>query len=117
MADSAEINPNALQIRLAGKIRRHRPTGEVEPSAPGGVQPEAYRERDEDREVTLTEREVNALLARNTDLARKVAVDLSEDLVSIKLLVPVDEDFPLLGGQTVRLKAGAPRSWRARRRP
>jgi hypothetical protein len=49
---------------------------------------------------------LNGLLARNTDLARKLAIDLSEDLVSIKLLVPMDPDFPVLGGKTLRFNAG-----------
>jgi hypothetical protein len=71
------------------------------------LEPEPYGERDADREISLTERELNALLAKNTDLARKLAVDLSKDLVSAKLLLPVDEDFPILGGRTVRVRAGA----------
>jgi hypothetical protein len=31
---------------------------------------------------------------------------LSESLVSAKLLVPMDEDFPILGGQVLRVNAG-----------
>ncbi len=75
-------------------------------TARAGLEPEAYSESDSDREVFFTEREFNALLARNPDLARRVAIDFSDDLVSARVLVPLDEDFPLLGGQTVRLKAG-----------
>jgi hypothetical protein len=70
------------------------------------LEPEPYREDDAAREIKLTEREVNALLAKNTDLASKVAIDLSDDLVSAKVLVPVDEDFPILGGRTLRVRAG-----------
>lgn len=69
--------------------------------------PEAYSEDGVKREINFTEKELNALLAKNTDLARKLVIDLSDDLVSIKLLVPMDEDFPVLGGKTLRLKAGA----------
>lgn len=70
------------------------------------LEPEPYSEAGADRTITLSEREVNALLARNTDLARKLAIDLSEDLVSARLLVPVDEDFPIMGGQILKVKAG-----------
>lgn len=70
------------------------------------LEPEPYSEVGVSREIHLTEREVNALLAKNTDLAQRVAIDLADDLVSAKILVPVDEDFPMLGGQVLRLKAG-----------
>jgi hypothetical protein len=35
-----------------------------------------------------------------------LAIDLSDDLVSAKLLLPVDEDFPLLGGKILRVRTG-----------
>ena len=72
----------------------------------GALEPEAYRESDADRVVRFTERELNALLANNTDLASRVAIDLSDDLISAKVLVPMDEDFPVIGGKTLRVKAG-----------
>jgi len=74
--------------------------------APGGVQPEAYSEKGASREINLTERELNGLLARNTDLAHRLAIDLSDNLASAKLIVPVDPDFPILGGKTIRASAG-----------
>jgi hypothetical protein len=70
------------------------------------LKPEPYTEEGIKREISFTERELNALLAKNTDLARRLAVDLSDDLISAKLLLPVDEDFPVLGGQTLRVRAG-----------
>lgn len=70
------------------------------------LEPEPYSEKSIKREIDFTERELNALLAKNTDLARKLAIDLSDDLVSAKLLLPVDEDFPVLGGKTLRFKTG-----------
>lgn len=68
--------------------------------------PEAYSEDGASREIHFSEREVNALLANNTDLAKRVAVDLSNDLISAKILMPMDEDFPMLGGRILRIKAG-----------
>ena len=70
------------------------------------LEPEAYTEKGLKREVVLTERELNALLAKNTDLANKLAVDLSDDLVSVKLLLPVDQSFPIVGGKVLRLNSG-----------
>lgn len=72
----------------------------------GVLKPERYSEVGAKREVSFNERELNALLAKNTDLARKLAIDLSDDLVSAKLLVPMDADFPVLGGKTLRFNAG-----------
>jgi len=68
--------------------------------------PEPYSEKGAEREILLNEKELNALLAKNTNLAKKLAVDLSDNLVSAKLLVPMEEDFPILGGKTLRLNAG-----------
>ncbi|MCK4951387.1 MAG: arginine N-succinyltransferase, partial [Gammaproteobacteria bacterium] len=68
--------------------------------------PERYSEENASRELVLSEKELNALLAKNTDLARKLAIDLSDDLASAKLLIPLDDDFPVLGGKTLRVNAG-----------
>ena len=72
----------------------------------GFLKPEAYSEKNAVREITFTERELNGLLAKNTDLAQKLAIDLANNLVSAKLLIPLEEDFPVLGGKTLRLNAG-----------
>ncbi len=79
------------------------------------LKPEPYSEAGASREVAFTEREINALLAKNTDLARKLAIDLSDDLVSAKLLIPLDEDFPVLGGKTLRVNAGVEMTYKDRR--
>ena len=70
------------------------------------LRPEPYDESEADREISLSERELNSLIAQNTDLATRVAIDLSDDLASARLLIPVDPDFPLLGGKTLRVNAG-----------
>ncbi len=70
------------------------------------LQPERYDESQATREISFSTREINALLARNTDLARKVAIDLSEDMASAKVLIPLDPDLPLLGGRTLKVTAG-----------
>jgi hypothetical protein len=67
---------------------------------------EPYSEEGIKREIGFTERELNGLLAKNTDLAKKLAIDLSDDLISVKLILPVDEDFPIIGGKIIRLRSG-----------
>jgi hypothetical protein len=78
----------------------------------GVLEPEPYSEAGADRTITLSERELNALLARNTDLARKLAIDLSDKLVSAKLLLPIDEDFPFMGGRILKVRAGLELAYR-----
>jgi hypothetical protein len=68
--------------------------------------PEPYAEEGAKREIRLTERELNGLIANHPDTAEKVAVDLSDDLISVKLVLPVDEEVPLLGGKTLKIHMG-----------
>lgn len=39
-------------------------------------------------------------------MAERFAIDLSDNLASAKLLLPVPPDFPLLGGNTIAINAG-----------
>jgi hypothetical protein len=95
-----------VEVNLRGKDILNKPSKADRFDASGALEPEPYSEKNSKREIIFTERELNALLAKNTDLARKLAIDLSDDLVSAKLLVPVDEDFPVLGGKTLRVRTG-----------
>jgi hypothetical protein len=116
-----EFKPVELSAReeqvLDGKLRElgYQPAGPADTTgaarpeefdAQGVLKPERYSEVGARREIEFSERELNALLANNTDLARKLAIDLSGDLVSAKLLVPMEPDFPVLGGKTLRFNAG-----------
>ena len=76
------------------------------------MKPEPYSEIGASREIKLSEREINAMVAKNTDLANKVAVDLADDLISAKVLIPVDPDFPFIGGKTMRIRAGVELAFR-----
>ncbi len=86
-----------------------------QPEQGNTTQPERYSETNANREIILTERELNALLAKNTNLATRLAIDLSQDLASAKLLIPLDEEFPLLGGETLKVTAGLEMSYRGER--
>lgn len=71
------------------------------------LEPEAYQESDAKRTVHFSEKELNAIIAKqNSDLASRFAIDLSDNLASAKILIPLDPDFPIMGGETIRINAG-----------
>lgn len=75
-------------------------------SATAPLEPESYREDDSKREIHLSEKELNALIANDSETAKHMAIDLAKDLVSVKLLVPMAQDFPVLGGKTLQVHVG-----------
>jgi hypothetical protein len=105
------LNPQEEQV-LEQKLQRldfsqrQTPRGSRPASSQPPLTPERYSEEGASREISLSERELNALLANNTDLAQRLAIDLSDNLASAKLLVPLDPEFPILGGKTLKLSAG-----------
>ena len=70
------------------------------------LKPEAYSEVNANREIFFSEREVNAMIAHNTDMANNLVVDLSDNLASAKLLIRTDPDLPLFGDKIVRVNMG-----------
>jgi len=68
--------------------------------------PTPYSEENASREIVFSEREVNALIGRNPDLAGKAAIDLADNLVSATILIPTNPDVPLIGGRGIRVKLG-----------
>lgn len=72
-----------------------------------GAAPEPYSEEGASREVFLSERELNGMIAKDPELATNFALDLADDLVSFTLLVPVPQDFPVMAGRIVRVRGGA----------
>ena len=99
-----EREERTLQVKLDRLDVRAPPPAAAESGAP--LEPEPYGEEGVDRTIRFTERELNALLAKNTDLADKMVIDLSPGLVSAKLRIPLDEDLPVMGGKILRVKAG-----------
>ncbi len=76
------------------------------PNEPAPLEPEPYVEDDSQRVVSFSEKELNGLLANNTNLASRLAIDLSDNLASARLLIPMEEGFPVVGGKTIRIDAG-----------
>ena len=114
-----DFKPVALSAREQGQLdaklrqlgvnpRELLPNAEREDQydAEGRLVPEKYSEDPEKREIRMSERELNALIANNPELARRLAIDLSDNLASAKLLIPVDPDMPVLGGRILRVNAG-----------
>lgn len=90
---------HALGIEIGTPVKVDTPKGELVP--------EKYSETNASHQITFTEREVNALVANgNADMASRVAIDLSPDLVSAKALVPLDSELPIVGGKILRISAG-----------
>ena len=113
--DSFSESTQAHGKIAAGSVAQPQPRTDASRNnfdAQGALKPEAYSEQEANREITFTEREINGLLANNTDLAEKIAVDLDKDLVSLRLLLPIDPDFPIMGGKTLRVRAGAELAYR-----
>jgi hypothetical protein len=116
--EPVELNHAEQQV-LAAKVKnlhfelRTTPPSKKNSAAERPVlEPQRYSEVGASREVSFSEREINALIANNTDLASKVAVDLSQDLVSVRILIPLDPEMPIMGGKTLKASAGLELAYR-----
>jgi len=98
------------QVELGNKLKAIGVVTDA-PVPPSGqsprAMPEAYSEQGASRTVDFSERELNGLIAKDSELANNLALDLSDDLVSFTLLVPVPQDFPVMPGRIVRVRGGA----------
>lgn len=96
------------EAAFAEKLARLEAAGaSAAPPGSNVAEPEPYSEDDAKREIRITERELNAIIDKNPEWADRVAIDISRDLLSVVLLVPVDPEFPVIGGTTARITAGA----------
>ena len=97
----------SLEVKL-DRLQFSGPAGDGDD--PGAVKP--YSEEGADRTIRFSEKEINSLLAEEEETAKRVSLKLSDDLVTLRLVVPVDEEAPVLGGRTLRLKAGVTLAYR-----
>jgi hypothetical protein len=110
--EPVELNVEEQQV-LTAKLERigiaaqEENLAETTPSALDDTTPEPYSEDSAKRRIRLTERELNALLAKGTDLGERVVIDLADNVASAKILIDLDPDFPFLGGKTLKVNAGA----------
>lgn len=61
-------------------------------------------ELDQRLSITISERELNGLLHKNTSLDNIAALELAKDALAARVVIPLDDDLPILGGKTIRLK-------------
>jgi hypothetical protein len=101
-----EFTPVTLSAKEQQRLDRKLNRIGVQTERTGALEPEPYSEADARREVFFTEKEINAMLAHNTDLANKLAIDLSGNLASAKLLIDLDPEMPFVGGKTLKVTAG-----------
>ncbi len=94
------------QVLKAKLSRLEHFRGNVAVSPGAFPPPEPYTEKEGSREVAFSARELNGLLAGEPALAHRLAFVLSDNLLSARLLVPIDPDIPLLGGKTLPVTAG-----------
>ena len=92
-------------LRKPHNAKEKHPGGNM-PVTSDRLKPVPYTEEGARREISLTEKELNAIIARNPEMARRVAIDLSEGLVSIQLIIPVHDQVILFGGTTLRIHMG-----------
>lgn len=104
------VEQQILDVKMAPLLHAANANPSVSPtSLPTSdtpLEPEPYSEIGANRDIRLTEREINALLARDAEMGKRVAVDLADDLVSVKLVVPVNDEMPLVGGKMLKLNFG-----------
>ena len=106
------LNVCLERVSASGIVKEKPSLKKAKPDQPStSLDPEPYSEEHAKREISLSEKELNALIAKDPETAKRVAIDLADDLVSVKLLVPVDDDFPILGGKTLRLFFGVTLSY------
>ena len=107
-SETQQLNQKLQVLGIQPYTRPNSPPAntELQEKEEENLEPEPYSEDPEKRKINLSEKELNALLANNTDLAKRLAIDLSENLASAKMLIPMDKDFPILGGKTLRVNAG-----------
>ena len=113
MFEPTRLNVAELEVlnaKMAPLLHRDvavpRASKVVQPTTGKPLEPEPYTEREASRDIQLTEREVNALLASDPEMAKHIAVDLADDLVSVKLVVPVNKEMPVVGGRMLKLTFG-----------
>lgn len=99
-----QVKLSALEQSAKTSKKHQKPAGEIDYEN-GRLKPEQYSEKNATREVLLNERELNSLIT-DPKLARNVAIDLADDQLSVKVLMPMDPDLPILGGKTIKLHFG-----------
>ncbi|RVU32366.1 arginine N-succinyltransferase [Neptunomonas marina] len=103
--DTKPLSPQEQQV-LSDKFRVIGISYSASADAGATLEPAPYTEKGAVRTVTFTERELNGMIAESPEWAGKLSIDLSDHLASARLAIPLDPDFPLLGGKTLHVHTG-----------
>lgn len=114
-SEEQQLERKLDRLERSGGGQRPAPERTIERPTAEDLRPEPYSEEGASREIRLTEREINGMIGQNPDLATRMVVDFSDNLVSVKLLIPVDPDFPIMGGKILKVRAGAELAFRNQR--
>ena len=114
-SEEQQLERKLDRLERAGEGRRPASERAIERPTAEDLRPEPYSEEGASREIRLSEREINGMIGQNPDLATRMVVDFSDNLVSVKLLIPVDPDFPIMGGKILKVRAGAELAFRNER--
>ncbi|MGJ8723123.1 MAG: hypothetical protein ACSHYB_01085 [Roseibacillus sp.] len=58
-----------------------------------------------EKEIVLTERELNGLIHENTSFGDKIKLELAKDAVHARISADIPEDFPFMAGKKLKGKA------------
>ena len=91
-AEQQVLDEKLEAVRTPGEPEATEAHVEVEPATP------------DNKTLVITEKEVNALLASNTDLEEVVHIDLKRHAVQARWNFPIPDDVPKVGGRRLRGK-------------
>ncbi len=96
------LEPGTLSSRPAGGSIEDGGIRSVEPSPEEEVRLEAAsRER---RTLSITEKEINAILHHRTNLAERIKIRFYDGGIGAEANIPMEDDVPFFGGKTLRGK-------------
>jgi hypothetical protein len=79
--------------------------GEMVTNVENIPQPEPAEYQKGSKEVILTERELNGLLNKNTNLGKAVSFELARNAIHARVQTDLDPDIPIVGGKTLNARA------------
>jgi len=90
-SESSELDKKMEALRVHHEAKK---SGEVEKDAPSPAGAERF--------FRLTDREINALIAKDPEIADKLRVDFVKGGIKVSIRIPVPKEAPFLGGTTIQ---------------
>lgn len=100
-----ELSPQEKQL-VEDKVEAIQGREEAAPPAPAAEEVPAEPDyQPGERQIILTERELNGLLHEHTTLGDKLRFELATDAVHARIETDLDPDLPVLGGRKLKARA------------